>query len=633
MSIQRIFIIYLSIASPVLANDELIPISVSASRTSIPTEQVTGALTIIDQQEIERRNAIFVSDILQAVPGVNVSRSGGSGALTQVRLRGAEANQVLVIIDGVEVNDPATGSEFNFAHLPANNIERIEILRGPQSALWGSDALGGVINIVTSGATEGHQIIAKNSYGSDSTYESGVNFSYGNEKFDAAFGGNFIDTKGINIATAGSERDGYDNINLHFNTGLQLTDNIEVGMNTRYTNASNEFDSGFASPIDSTAETDVEQLYARAFLKASFFNDLWAHQLAGSLTDTSNATDDDVFASSSRTEGTKEKFSYQTTVHAPQPLFFFSQQSFTFLAEREQERFDQTGAAFPGFDPNQRQKITNYGYVLEYRTQLFDNLSINGAVRFDNNEDFDDQNTFRVGANYIFPTSNTRIYTSYATGAKNPTFTELFGFAPASFIGNPDLEAEHSESFEVGLSQALLNNRLRIDIALFWEDLIEEIQTVFLPTFESTTINSDGRSKRNGLELTVSHQVNDSLSLSGSFTYLDATQPDILGNNQTETRRPQNQWSGQLNYRFLSNRANLNISVDHVGDRRDDDFALFERVTLNDYTRVDLAVDYQLNNNIKLFAQIRNLLDEEYEEVFEFETEEFSGLAGIEVSL
>lgn len=630
MSLQRIFIsiITLSLIGSLHADEVLPPISVTASRTEIPVEQVSGAITIITKQDIERRNAIFVSDILQGVPGVNVSRAGGLGAFTQVRLRGAEANQVLVLIDGIEVNDPAAGSEFNFAHLPANNIERIEILRGPQSALWGSDALGGVINIITSSADEGKQVTAKSSYGADSTYEGGLNFSYGNERFDAAFGGNFIDSKGINIANTGSERDGYDNVTLHFNTGVQLTNNIEFGMNARYTNAANEFDSGFASPIDSFATIDVEQLYGRAFLKASFFNERWTHQFDSSLTDTSNDSVDSVFDSVSKTEGTKEKFSYQTNIKLANHFLFLTQQSFTFLAEREQERFTQR------FDfPNQRQKTTNYGYVFEYRTQIFDHLNINGAIRFDNNDNFDDQESIRVGANYTVPSSQTRVYTSYATGAKNPTFTELFGFAPTNFIGNPNLEVERSESFEVGLSQALFSNSLQIDLALFWEDLIDEIQTVFFPSFESTTINSNSRSERNGLELSVTHQVNDSLSLSGAFTYMDASEPDSLGNNQTEVRRPKNQWSGQLNYRLLADKANLNISIDHVGDRRDDDFNTFERVTLDDYTRVDIALDYQLHSNIKLFAQIRNLFDEEYEEVFGFETEEFSGLAGIEVSL
>lgn len=630
MSLQHYFriIFYLCLGLPAFANDQLPPISVTASRTDIPLEQVSGALTIITKQQITHRNAIFVSDILQGVPGVNVSRSGGSGAFTQVRLRGAEANQVLVLIDGIEVNDPASGAEFNFAHLPANNIERIEILRGPQSALWGSDALGGVINIITSGADDSKKLTVKNSYGSDSTYEGGLNFSYGNEKFDTAFGGNFIDTKGINIANTGSERDGYDNITLHFNTGLQLFENIELGVNARYTNATNEFDSGFSFPIDSFAKTDVEQVYARAFVKASFFNDRWTHQFDSSLTDTSNDTIDGIFNSITTTEATKEKISYQTSFMFARNILFLSQQSFTFLVEREQERFTQ------GLDlPDQRQKITNYGYVFEYRTQALDNLNINAALRLDNNEDFDDQHSMRIGANYTFPNTQTRIYTSYATGAKNPTFTELFGFAPTSFIGNPDLEVERSESFEVGLSQSLFNRRVQIDLALFWEDLIDEIQTVFFPSFESTTINSESRSERNGLELSVSHNISDSLSLNGSYTYIDASQPDSLGNNQTEVRRPKNQWSGQLNYRFIASKANLNISVDHVGERRDDDFSVFQRVTLDDYTRVDMALDYQLHTNIKLFAQIRNLLDEEYEEVFGFETEEFSGLAGIEVAL
>lgn len=629
MSVKHlfIFVFFVLILNVSNAEQTLAPISITASRTDIPVEKVSGALTIITRQEIEQRNAVFVSDLLQSVPGVNVSRSGGSGALTQIRLRGAEANQVLVIIDGIEVNDPAIGSEFNFAHLPTHNIERIEILRGPQSALWGSDALAGVINIITQQADAGKHINAKSSYGSDNSYEGSVNASYARDAFDFSLGANFIDTDGINIASVGNERDGYDNVNLNLNTNIQLLDNVSIGFNSRYINATNEFDSGFGSPLDNIAETDIEQVYARAFIKASFYNNRWTHQLETAISDTDNQSIDNFFGFASRTAATREKFIYQTTFHIPENLPINPRQSITLALEREQERFVQSLDL-----PNQRQKITNYGYIVEYRNQLTNKLLFTGAVRFDDNDEFDDRNTFRAGLTYQ-PNDSSHVYVTYATGVKNPTFTELFGFAPTSFIGNSNLTPESSESWEIGLSHAFINNALNVELAIFQEDLVNEIQTVFFPDFSSTTVNSSQRSERHGLEFNIAAQITPALILSGSFTYLDAQEPDISGNRQTEIRRPKNQWSGQINYRFLDDRANLNINVDYVGDRRDLDFDLFQRTTLDAYTRIDLAFDYQLHSKLKLFAQIRNLLDEEYQEVFGFETEEFSGFAGFEVSL
>ncbi len=632
MSFRRTIILCFSIFGlGYLQAGELInPITISASRSKVPLEEVAGALTIITRDEIENRNAVYVSEVLQSVPGLNVSQSGGAGALTQVRLRGAEANQVLVLIDGIEANDPANGSEFNFAHLALANIERIEVLRGPQSSLWGSDALSGVINIITTRGTYGKSLRVKNSYGSEDNVEGGLNFLAGTDRFDISMGGYYIDSEGINIASNGNERDGYDNTTLNFSTSYQLYENTEIGLIARHTNANNEFDPGL--PVDGFGETDTEQIYGRSFLHFNLFSGSWAHQLEAAITDTSNDNDDEFFGRS-KTSATKEKYSYQTSIRVPDFMKLSVNQSLVLALEREQERFEQKGASFPGFDPNQRQKITNYGNVLEYRARMFEDVILSAAYRHDNNDEFDDQNTYRIGINYLFPVSNSKVYVTRATGAKNPTFTELFGFAPNNFIGNPNLKPEKSESWEVGLGRSFYNDALYIEAAVFVEDLIDEIQTIFLPTFQSTVINNDSRSDRDGVEISVHSQVNDDLSITGSYTYVDANEPDSSGTRRTEIRRPKNQWSGLLDYSFPGRRMHLNVNIDYVGDRRDIDFGTGNRVSLDKYTRVDLGLSYQANKSVKMFLQLKNLLDEEYEDVFGFETEEFSARAGIQLTL
>ena len=557
---------------------------------------------------------------------------GGAGSLTQIRLRGAEANHVLVLIDGIEVNDPANASEFNFTHLPVADIERIEVLRGPQSALWGSDAIGGVVNIITTRASQGEALFVKGSHGSENSFEGSVNYLAGYDRFNLSLSGNYFDSRGINIANNGSERDGYDNTTLNLKTAGQLYDQLEVGLVARYTNASNEFDPGLPLPVDGFGKTDVEQFYGRSYLKADLFNQRWAHQLETTITDTSNDNADEFFGQSTMA-ATKEKFSYQTTVRLPETERVPIQQSLVLAAEREQERFRQTGTAFPGFNPNQRQKITNYGSIMEYRARLFGQLTLSASYRHDDNDEFDNQDSYRVGLNYLYPATSTKIYFSHATGNKNPTFTELFGFAPNNFIGNPDLEPERSESWEVGFGQGLLDDTIYLEAAVFIEDLIDEIQTIFVPSFQSSVINSDQRSERDGVELTVFGKLSEMSSLRASYTYVDARQPDMAGNQRTEIRRPRNQWSGQFDYSFFDRKANLNISLDHIGKRRDIDFRSGNRVTLDEYTRVDMALTYQLHKSVKMFVQLRNVLDEEYEDVFGFETEEFSGYAGLEIAL
>lgn len=616
-----------------ISAEPLPPISITASRSSIPINQAAGAITVISKQQIDNQKAVYVSDLLQTVPGLNVSTQGSAGSITQIRLRGAEANHVLVIIDGIEVNDPANSSEFNFAHLLADNIERIEILRGPQSALWGSDALAGVINITTSRADSGTKLIASSSYGSENTYQGALKYLLGTEAFNLVLNGSFIDSDGFNTATSGNERDGYDNSTFNLKSTYQVSDVLKVGMNSRYTNASNEFDPApLGVPVDGFGKNDVEQIYARGFFELTLFTDNWVQLIEASLLNTSNDSFDGIFGRS-KSESTKEKFSYQSTFTLPEFEPGKFKQSLTLALEREQERFSQQGASFPGFDPNQRQKITNYSRIAEYRANLLKQWTLSASLRHDDNDEFDNQNTYQVGINYVHPSTQTKTYVTHSTGAKNPTFTELFGFAPNNFIGNQNLKTETSEAWEIGLSQGLFDNRLHFQAALFWEDLIDEIQTIFLPTFQSTVINNESRSERNGLELSVEGQLTNRVTASGTYTYLDASEPDASGNSRTEIRRPTHQWSGHVNYSFLTDKANLNVSINHIGDRRDIDFSTGDRLTLDDYTLVNIAMDYQYNDSLNLFARINNLLDEEYQDAFGFETQEFSGFIGIEIRL
>lgn len=616
-----------------LSEDNLSTITISASRTPTQLQDTPSAITIINKQDILKSNTTFVYELLQSVPGLNVSTQGSRGSLTQVRIRGSEANQVLVIIDGIEVNDPATSSAFDFAHLPTQNIEKIEILRGPQSALWGSDALAGVINITTSKISPDKHVVASSSYGSENTYQGNLQFNSGTDAFNFSTSANFIDTDGINSSTSGNERDGYDNTTLNLNTSYQMNNVLNLGLSTRYTNASNEFDPApVGVPMDGFGKNDVEQFYLRGFIELATLNDQWVHVFEGSLVDTNNDSVDEIFGSS-QSAASKEKFAYQSTLYMSTFADLGLNQTLTFAVEREQERFTQKGAAFPGFNPNQKQKITNYGKVIEYRANLYEQWTLSAAFRHDNNDEFDNQGTYRIGLNYLHPTTQTKLYAAHATGAKNPSFTELFGFAPNNFIGNTELEAETSEAWELGISQILLNDRINLNAAIFWEDLKDEIQTIFLPTFQSTVINNQTRSERRGLELSVSSRITKSLNFNGAFTYLDASEPDTTGNDRSEIRRPKQQWSGQMNYSFLDNKANVNVNIDYIGDRRDINFSNGERVTLDDYTRVDLALNYQYNQQIKLFAAINNLFDEEYQDVFGFETYEFSGFIGLEVKL
>jgi len=209
-------------------DDEMIILS--ATKVSVPEKEVGGSVAVINREEIDNINAVTFVDLLRIVPGVAVSQSGPYGALTQVRIRGSEANHVLVLIDGVEANDPATGSEFNFANFLPESIERIEVLRGSQSSVWGSDALAGVINIVTRTGGDVVKLASSTEVGTHDYVRSSATVSGGAGDLKYFLQGSYIDTNGANISEQGSEKDGYDQASIIFNTQYEINPRLSFGL-------------------------------------------------------------------------------------------------------------------------------------------------------------------------------------------------------------------------------------------------------------------------------------------------------------------------------------------------------------------------------------------------------------------
>jgi len=479
----------------ILASDDEV-IILSAAKVSIPEKEVGGSVTIITREEIEKSNAITTAELLRIVPGITISQSGPYGAQTQVRIRGSEANHVLVLIDGVEANDPAIGSEFNFANLLPDSIEHIEVMRGSQSSIWGSDALAGIISIKTR-AGQGDSIFSSSAeVGSHDFLRSSASTSGGVGKLKYYLQGSYLDTNGVNISEQGTEDDGYDQTSMVFNSQYEFNKALKFGINARYIDSSNEFDNGaFGRPIDADNMSDVEQFYGASFIHLSMFDNRWNQKFTISLTDTRNENEDSF--GKSRTEGEKLKFDYLSEVTFNTKIFSAEQHKLLFSIEQEEERFKQRGASLFG-DPNQNQDIKNIGFAAEYRLSMWDKLFLSASLRKDDNDQFKDRDTVRFTGAYHFPRSGAKIRAAYGTGVKNPGFNELFGFFEGSFSGNPDLKPEKSESWELGIDQSFVGDTVHIGTTLFWEDLKDEITTVFFPL--NTAVNLDGRSERNGAE-------------------------------------------------------------------------------------------------------------------------------------
>jgi vitamin B12 transporter len=545
-------------------------------------------------------------------------------------MRGAEANHTLVFIDGVRANDPAQNGEFNFAHLLNADIEAVEVIRGPQSALWGSDALAGVINIRTRRGGDGLAGSVYAEGGENSWQNLGANARYGNEQLRAALGIASIETDGDNISRAGGEDDGYENTTLTGSFDWSATETLTLEGSLRHVDANNDYDEvDFSTglPADSNSETDTEQLYGRLGATLSTLDGRWRHSASITLTDTEN--DNRGQFSRTRTEAEVIVYTLQTSFDLAEG------HTLTGAYERWEEDFTQRGMATDFGDPNRDEDIDTDAFILEYRGQLTDTLSVLASARNDDNSDFDDKTTGRLSAAWQVADATT-LRGAWGTGIKNPTFTERFGFF-TNFVGNPDLKPEESTGWEIGVDQNWLDDRLQVSATWFDEELEDEINGFFFdPTIgefgDFTAVNEDGKSERQGLELAVRWPILDGLSLNAAYTWLDSQDPD----GSDEIRRAEHIASANLNWDFLAGRANLNLQLDYNGEQDDFFFPpvppFQERVELDSFTLVTLAGSYRLLESLELYARVENATDEDYEEVFGFVAPGRTAIAGVRYS-
>lgn len=610
-------------------------IVVTASFQPIQIQQSGNAISVISAKDIENSHATMVSDLLRDVPGLAISRNGVLGSSTQLRMRGAEANHVLVMIDGIEVNDPSQGDEFNWAHLPAAGIERIEIVRGPQSALWGSDAVAGVVNIMTRKASKPLQGSIYSEAGSHGTNHSGFSLGGSGDAYHVNLSGSHVSSDGENISRHGGEEDGYRNTTVNLNAGWQLLDNLSLSLIGRQTEGENEFDEidSFVTglPQDADKESEFRQRFGRLQADLSLFDDHWQQRVAVSVSRHNN----DEFTDGGLTGDKsirKKQYSYLSSLN-----WADNTQQLSFLAEHETEDFSQRGTVQFWGNPNQDRNRRADSLALEYRVTLWDDLTLAASVRHDDNDEFKNANTRRFEASYTLPNDDTRVRASYGTAIKSPTFTERFGFY-TNFQGNPDLQPEESKSWEVGIEQTLLDGDLLLGLTYFNARLENEIDGfVFDPmTFAYTAENINGRSDRQGVEATVDARLSATLGLKASYTYTDATQPDSgVDREVDELRRPRHLGSVSLNW-SPDSRFNVNLNAQYNGSQDDLFFPPWPQpsrvVKLDDYTLLNLTASYQMNKQLSLYTRLDNLLDENYEEVYGFETLGLGAVVGVRYS-
>ena len=610
-------------------NAEIEEVLVSASLMPITASRSANAVTVIDRAQLRNRATVSLSNILRDVPGFSVSQVGVLGSQTQIRVRGAEANHLLVTIDGVEANDPSQGDEFSWGTLTASDIERIEIIRGPQSSLRGSDAVAGVVNIITRSAEKSSVGLFLES-GSWATHHSGFNIGHKQGDFDIRFGLSHIESAGDNIARTGVENDGYRNTTYNIRSGLKLSDQMDISFAARESDGMNQFDAdndfdGLIEDQDRVSEFENSTMRIQGDYSSK--DGTWQHKILISQSKSDNAAFADK-AKGNVTESTKDQFQYIGSFTWGQGA-----QNIAALIEREKEDWMQRGEISWGvYDPNQDRERDTDSVAVEYRTDINDHLTLAASARHDDNSEFDSAKTYRAEAIYQL-TEAIRLRGAVGTAVKNPTFTERFGFY-TNFIGNPNLIPEESTSWELGADQLIMGGALTLSLTIFEAELENEIDGfVYDPaTFAYTSNNINGTSERKGAELSAVGNISESMSLSAAYTYTDSTGDDAV----REVRRPRHIASLNLGWQAAHN-LHLNTNIQFTGEQTDVYFPPFPEpsqiVALSNHTLVNINLNYSATEKFEMYLKLENALNENYEEVFGYQTLGFGASLGLRYSM
>jgi vitamin B12 transporter len=585
-------------ANPVYAQTDrtLDEVVVSASRIPTEREHVGSSVSVITAEDMERQQATTVYEALEQVPGLTLTNKGGVGRNTSVRLRGASDGQTLVLIDGMEVNDPSdpTGT-FDFGTLSTAAIERIEVLRGPQSSVYGADAMGGVINIITKRGGDGLDGRVQAEAGAYDTRSGTASVSGGNRWGDFAFTARRYLTDGISAANAergATEPDAHRQTTYQGRVGVYPTANLDLDASFRYIDSLTEIDAGGSSD-DLAKHTNRFERYGRISAEHRSFGGRWTQEVGYGYTSVLRSTTPTSFTQ--WYEGTKDKVDYHSRIRATETT------DLVVGVEQEQDRIETED----GID----ETVVNRAYFGEVR-QALAGASLSLAGRHDDHEDFGSETTYRATLSYRVPATATRLHGSYGTGFKAPTPYQLY-----SSFGDTGLDAETSRGWDAGFEQPLLDGLLTVEATYFYNRFDDLIDFVSFTTGYANV--SEARTE--GVEAGFTVEPTAALRIRGTATWLEA---ENLDSGDDLLSRPKRKAHLRADYRFASG-ANVTAQIRYRSEQPD-----FSG-TSDGYTVGDVAIEVPAGEHWSLRGRVENVTDLDYEEVYGYGTRGRSAYVGV----
>jgi vitamin B12 transporter len=602
---------------------------VSATRIPTPIAQVGSSVTVITAADIESRQQRSLPDVLRSVPGLNIVQTGGAGGQTSLFLRGTNSNHTKVLLDGIDIADPSTpGGAADISKLLAGDIAKVEVLRGPQGALYGSDAIGGVVSIITKGGEGPMTIAADAEGGSFGTFNQRGSVSGSQGAFHYAatlqhFHSGSTPVTPLDLLPPGQRRndDFYDNVTATAKLGYDVTDNFDLGFTGRTLNSlgkitGDAFDFATFTSFPSPTRTRISSIQYQSRATAHLV--LWDGRLdqtlglayGSAITATQDPDNGD-----SRAIGDRIKLDWQGNVAV------MDGETLVLGAETARDALH-PGLSF-GFPSTLSQGITTNAGFAELQSDFGFGLYNSASIRYDDNSRFGNKTTWRIAPAWVIEETGTKLKASAGSGFKAPALQQLYG----TFGGNAALKPETSFGYDVGVEQSLLDGALTGGITWFQNNIKNLIVSGPAPAFQLANI---GRARTDGVESFIAWKALDTLTLRGDYTYTDALD---AGTKLALLRRPRHKASVGADWQATDD-LSLDATLLYVGPQIDGnrDFSI-PRLKMPDYVTLDLAASYRISEKWSLFGRIENATDTNYQSPDGFLRPGIGAYGGIKVNL
>lgn len=615
------------------ASDLKYDVVVTATRVETPGREVASSVLVLTRADLEKTRKVFVLEALQELAGLSIQENGPLGSAATVMLRGANSEHTLVLMDGVELNDPVSPSRsFDFGHMLLQNIERIEVILGPQSPLYGSDALGGVINIITRRGDGRPRLSLSALGGSYGTGSGNIGFQGSRGGLNFSIDTSYLVSSGFSAAGesyhGNTERDGYSNLSLSGRVGYALRENLDFDLIVRNTSARTDLDSfGGDFGDDPNSRQDYDLFSVRGQVRSLLFKNRWEQRLALSYVSHHRAYDNPVdqlhpFDSEHGTYDSRQAtLDWQNTIYAHETNIIIA----GIEAQHEDGRSDyfSEGIWGPSESIFPRKSAGTLGFYLQDQVRLGGRFFATVGGRLDSHSQFGSAFTYRIAPAYVIDAFGTKLKMTLGTGFKSPSLYQLY--APGTMwgpIGNADLKPETSTGWDAGLEQPFLRGKIIVGATYFHNDFRNLVQFDYARGYTNI-----GRAESKGLEVYASAEPAVDVSIQAGFTRTSArdltTGLDLL-------RRPKDKFTARLSSP-LPKDFHLVVSLVAVGPRDDMAFVGYAavRTRLKGYTLLNAVLSRDIFSRGQVFLRLDNILDQKYETIYGYGMPRFSAYGGI----